>query len=343
MRELVARGALVNCRCPPEESPLSVALTEGNREVAAFVLSAGALTENPPYFPSILASGDAELVHFALTIDSIRTAVAWWENNLSPLHHAVMTRDPTMVKCVLDHGFNPGEFFGRRDWGWMDPLELCSYNPVADLLLERGSHLTIWSAARLGRVEDLSRFLESDPTLLEEKGHEEGTPLFCAAFRGQIGTAEELLAWSADKHADHSTHGFPAHAAAWSDTPELLVLLTDNLNIVAPNGLTLLHAACMGGALKSIRHLASHNRQLLHDNLFLGRAPHEQSAINFLEDAPTRQGDECAMYFVREYGSELERSDSLASCVNRFARSGFAGALSLLCGCDMSQPANDAE
>jgi len=69
---------------------------------------------------------------------------------------------------------------------------------ITDYLLTRGAPLTIYSAAMLGRGEDVARFLENDPESARRPGVHGFSVLFHAALSGDVELAEAVLASGGD-------------------------------------------------------------------------------------------------------------------------------------------------
>jgi len=76
---------------------------------------------------------------------------------------------------------------------------------LADFLIERGAKLDAHSAARLGRIEELQRFIALDPRVVHARGGDGQTPLH---FASSVAIAELLLTAGADINAldvDHES------------------------------------------------------------------------------------------------------------------------------------------
>lgn len=78
------------------------------------------------------------------------------------LHAAAQTDDAEMVDTVLTAG---AEVDTRAAWGHTALEWAANMNArrAAELLLARGSKLTLWAAAALGRLEEVGAFLEAGP------------------------------------------------------------------------------------------------------------------------------------------------------------------------------------
>jgi ankyrin repeat protein len=92
---------------------------------------------------------------------------------------AVNHENRAMIEVLLAAGANINE---RSRWwagsfGVLDSAD----GPLADYLIARGATLDIHGAARLGRVEEVRRFLAADATLVHARGGDGQLPLHFAA------------------------------------------------------------------------------------------------------------------------------------------------------------------
>ena len=107
-----------------------------------------------------------------------------------------------------------------------------------------------WSAAHTaadeGDVEKLSKLLNKQPGLVDEKDVGDHTPLHLAAFDGRKGAAEVLLAHGAAIEAGDVCGWTPLHTAVvrhHKDVVELLLAKGANINAKDRQGQTPLHLA----------------------------------------------------------------------------------------------------
>ncbi len=81
-------------------------------------------------------------------------------------------------------------------WG-ETPIQAAAQMGLRDLtefLLERGAPLDVFTAAALGRADDVRRLLREDPTLARRRGVHELPAMYFAAVGGSLPAAEALLA-----------------------------------------------------------------------------------------------------------------------------------------------------
>lgn len=86
------------------------------------------------------------------------------EHRVTPLHGAAEHNHPEAVAALLDAG---ADCEAETDWG-MTPLEWAANmgsEAAANLLLDRGAKLNVWSAAALGRLDDVKSFVASPGAL----------------------------------------------------------------------------------------------------------------------------------------------------------------------------------
>jgi ankyrin repeat protein len=94
---------------------------------------------------------------------------------------------------------------------------------IAEYLLEQGAPLNICTAAMLGNADDVSAFLQQDPTLANAKGAH-GIPLmFHAAYSGKPEIGDLLISHGGGEGMNSSLH-----AAVISGKVEMVRWLLDN-------------------------------------------------------------------------------------------------------------------
>ncbi|MBT8487240.1 MAG: ankyrin repeat domain-containing protein [Gemmatimonadetes bacterium] len=168
-------------------------------------------------------------------------ASAMNDEGMPLLHAAAQTDHVAVVEVVLDAGADVAR---KAKWGHTALEWAANMNArrAAETLLDRGARLTLWSAAGLGRLEDVHSFLESGPDpeaiseafyiacrngalevarLLREHGAEvdalgyfDAPAIHWAAINGH----EEVAGWLAEEGADLSRRDpeFDATPAGWA-------------------------------------------------------------------------------------------------------------------------------
>jgi ankyrin repeat protein len=107
---------------------------------------------------------------------------------------------------LLDHGADIDVQEGAHG---LTPLGWAAVAPhqqaeMTELLLSRGATIDIWSAAALGRQEDVARLLASDPALVNarlSRSDNAMTPLHLASWRNHPDVVRLLLSHGADRQA----------------------------------------------------------------------------------------------------------------------------------------------
>ncbi len=119
------------------------------------------------------------------------------------LFAAVQRSDRATIDVLLRFGANIKK---RTEWwaGGFGVLDDCDPS-LADFLIERGAQLDAHSAARLGRIEELQKFIAVYPAVVHVPGADGQTPLH---FASSVAVAEILLSAGADMNAldvDHES------------------------------------------------------------------------------------------------------------------------------------------
>uniref|UniRef100_K3W4Z1 Uncharacterized protein n=1 Tax=Globisporangium ultimum (strain ATCC 200006 / CBS 805.95 / DAOM BR144) TaxID=431595 RepID=K3W4Z1_GLOUD len=146
----------------------------------------------------------------------------------------------------------------------------------------------VFEAAREGRVDELTRILDADPSQLEARDKYRLTPLHWACDRGQYDVALLLVARGADVNAAEKRlfKRTPLLFAALSGNESLVQLLTEHkadVHATDYKGWTALHCAAHTGSISILRMLlgagvviatlTSRHESVLH---LAARAGHEE-------------------------------------------------------------------
>ncbi|HEX6778612.1 MAG TPA: sigma-70 family RNA polymerase sigma factor [Ktedonobacterales bacterium] len=109
---------------------------------------------------------------------------------------------------------------------------------VGDILLAKGARLDIYSAAGLGRLEEITAFLRADRLLLERPGPGGLRSLHFAAYGNALAGAERLLASGAEINAGGGWFdGTALHLAAYQGHREMVeALLAAGADVHARDG-----------------------------------------------------------------------------------------------------------
>ncbi|MBN2446205.1 MAG: ankyrin repeat domain-containing protein, partial [Phycisphaerae bacterium] len=166
--------------------------------------------------------GRTEIVSFLL--DAGAEVDARERNGFTPLHWAAQRGHREMVVALLDHG---ADVTAKDSYGDETPPDMAAWanqKDTAELLLLHGAKLSIFTAASLGKTEDVKRFLAEDPGLVHATMKQGGSPLHWAA-RGGAEVVELLLARGADPNAADRQGNTPLHFAADSGRADAAIVL----------------------------------------------------------------------------------------------------------------------
>jgi ankyrin repeat protein len=161
--------------------------------------------------------GDADRVEALLRGDPL-LAHAVGDHDKTPLHLAAEHDHVDVARLLLDAG---ADIAARTSWG-MTPLQWAATmgsNGVADLLLAAGAELDLWSAAGLGRLDEVKRLcVAPDHGVVSDACH-------IACRNGHVDVAAFLL----DRGADIDRRGYfgatGLHWAAINGHSEMVAFL----------------------------------------------------------------------------------------------------------------------
>jgi hypothetical protein len=218
------------------------------------------------------------------------------------LFAAVQRTDRATIEVLLAAG---ADMRKRTDWwaGGFGVLDDCDPSLV-EFLIQRGALLDAHSAARLGRMAELRRFVAADSKIVHARGGDGQTPLH---FASTVEVAEFLLEHGADIDAlDVAHESTPAQymlrTLHWRHYPRDRQDVARHL--VARGCKTdLLTAAALGAAELVRRHLDSDPkciRMKVADEWFPKRDPRAEGTIYFM----TLGANRTAHAVAREFGHE---------------------------------------
>jgi uncharacterized protein len=149
-----------------------------------------------------------------------------------------------------------------RDASGETPLMAALYRghqKVVDALVAHGVTLDVFAAAAIGQMEALETALQN-PGAVNAFAYDGWTPLHLAAFFGQRGAAERLLASGADLNATsrNALHNTPLHAAVAGGHVDVSMLLIEagaGVNVSDAGGHTPFHIAAEGGYVPVVKAL----------------------------------------------------------------------------------------
>lgn len=182
---------------------------------------------------------------------------------------ALLNSDPALVDAKDEHG--------------LSALTIAKYTrqeAIAQMMLDRGVSLDIFSASMAGVRARVSELLAEDRGLVNSYSSDGWTPLHVAAFFSQKEIAEVLLANGADVHARsrNAMGNTPLHAAAAASQADVVrVLLAHGADVNARQhgGFVPLHAAAQNGDIELAKLLIAQGADVK------ARAENNQNALDF--------------------------------------------------------------
>lgn len=175
---------------------------------------------------------------------------------------AICEGDHALIETIVED--RPDLARGRTDEGipWTLAAVYRGHPGVADLLLRHGAELDLFTAAALGRTDQLAVLLDRGEAGLEDRSPDGWTPLHLAAFFGHGETVAMLLDRGADLGArsQNEIGNTPLHAAiagGRGSVAELLVERGADVNAVA-NGLRPLDIAAGREDDEMVTYLVEH-------------------------------------------------------------------------------------
>jgi ankyrin repeat protein len=136
----------------------------------------------------------------ALTPERIRAFVLSAHGNLAKVQ-AMLAETPALLTAAHQWGENDFE----------DGLSAASHagsKPIAEFLLQQGAPLTVCAAAMLGRIHEMTAFIEADPKQANARGAHGIPILFHAAMSGSREVVDYLYT-----HGCTEGYSFALHAA----------------------------------------------------------------------------------------------------------------------------------
>lgn len=173
---------------------------------------------------------------------------------------AICEGDQAGVEGIVEE--RPDLARGRSDEGlpWTLAAVYRGHPGVADLLLRHGAELDAFTAAALGRTDQLAVLLDRGEAGLADRSPDGWTPLHLAAFFGHRETVAMLLDRGADPAARSANEleNTPLHAALAGGRDAVAELLVERGADVhaAAGGLTPLDVAAAGQNDAMVRYLS---------------------------------------------------------------------------------------
>jgi uncharacterized protein len=167
-----------------------------------------------------------------------------------------LAEDPSLLDALSEAGQNAfllAKYYRKED--------------VAEYLLSMNPKLDVFNAAVAGRVQDVIKQIEKNPSLLHAHSTDGWTPLHLAAFFGHPPLANALIDQGAqlEIRSTNAMKNTPLHAAAAGGHVELVKLLLErgaDVNACQEGGWTALHSAAQSGNREMVEVLLAHNADI---------------------------------------------------------------------------------
>jgi ankyrin repeat protein len=202
---------------------------------------------------------------------------------------SLLTADPALLAATDDKGLNAfiAAKYSRR-------------NDIAELLLEKGIELDIFSACMAGAHERVAKLIGNEPALINTYSHDGWTPLHLAAFFAQPSVVQALLERGAEVNARarNGTTNMPLHAGATGRNLDVVRALVEHgadVNARQEGGFTALHSAALSGDVEMARFLISHGADVgarasnNQNALDLALTKGHQAMVNLLDESAAQR------------------------------------------------------
>lgn len=221
------------------KTPIQMAVDDGHRSVAEMLLRRGAKCD----------------IFTAAELGVIREVESKLQEDPS-LASATDHEGKTLLQRVSAR-WRKEKFFWR-EWRY-EPKEEALLRTM-DLLLGSGAEVDIWTAASIGKRDNLAAIIKNAPALIDAF-EEDLAPIHCAALMGHAEVIELLLDNGASTHTRGVWSFMPLHIASWADQREAAeALLKRGADIEARTGqgMTSLYIATYEGQFSVVELLVEY-------------------------------------------------------------------------------------
>jgi len=236
---IAADPAKAHARDAGGHTPLHLAAWNGQAATVALLLDAGAEIdarngrgETPLALAAVYENEDgmAEVIDLLLERGARADVFTAVRLPLVAALAALLDADPGLALARNRYGRTPARYAVEKGLWIPIGTRWGRHWDAIDLLVARGAAVesTAWTAAALGRDDDLAALLRADPRLANASGGSALTPLHWAAHRGHRGAVMLLLRHEADIQATDPYVGkTPAQWAEDNDHRDIAALLRD--------------------------------------------------------------------------------------------------------------------
>jgi ankyrin repeat protein len=213
---------------------------------------------------------------------------------------AIRAGDTGKVRAMLQA--DP-ELVAAKDENGQSPFVVAKYsrrNNVADMLLQNGIELDIFTASMGGDEKRVVELVSAQRDLTKSYSADGWTPLHLAAFFDHPATVEALIAYGADVNARsrNPLANAPIHAGAAGRSRECIRALLEHgadANARQIGGWTALHSASMNGDVELVRLLIASGADVQ------ARADNNQNAL----DLAMTGGHQAVVDVLDEYATNV--------------------------------------
>jgi len=263
---------LINAKNNSGSTPLYYAILNNQKEMVELLVESGAdvNAKNNYNQTPIKASYDRNneikeyLLNHGAKIDIFTAARCGIVDKLD----ALLQEDPSLINTTTFDGLTDLTLMDAATLGYMRVIEASELNgkskrelPAIELLLNRGAELNIHIATLLGKLDQVMKLIDDDPSQVNKKWLDGATPIYIAVGNGYTDMAEYLINHGASiKAKGKYWSDLPIHIAAkfgHIDCVKLLLKYGADVNEKGWANRTPLHWSAFSGYLDVVKLLVS--------------------------------------------------------------------------------------
>jgi len=248
---LIDSGAQMNAKDHAGHTPLDVAVAQKRQEVVQILEAKGGKPSD-----TVVPTGQGGNIFYwmAASAEQVKGLLDKGEkvdvrdrDGKTLLHKAAEQGNGPVIELLLTQGLD----LNAKDARGCSPLHvavLAGKTEAAELLLDESAKLDVFTAAALGKLEDVKTTIKADPTTVCLVDHEANSLLHYAVLGGSKEAVELLIKNGAQLEARNRRYCTPLLLAAGLGQPEIVdLLLTKEAYVSATVGMG--QSSYMGTAL----------------------------------------------------------------------------------------------